>query len=162
MALIRETVETLGPVGAMPAAEHLSGPTFMHEAEAIVSGIQAMASQPSPDLREALARAKATPSSLNDALRTIDMLSDALERLSAEWDEVKKGRDILSDMAAQYERRAEAAEAIVKAARDYFNSYLQDEAAERECCLSDDQHAKAVALRDALGDALTDDQRSEK
>lgn len=43
MALIRETVETLGPIGAVPAAEHLDGPTFMHEAEAIVNGIQALA-----------------------------------------------------------------------------------------------------------------------
>jgi hypothetical protein len=43
MALIREAVETLGPVGAVPSAEHLDGPTFMHEAEAIVNGIQALA-----------------------------------------------------------------------------------------------------------------------
>lgn len=43
MAMIRETVETLGPSGAVPAAEHLAGPTFMHEAEAIVNGIQALA-----------------------------------------------------------------------------------------------------------------------
>jgi hypothetical protein len=44
LSMVRETVETLGPIGAMPAAEHLDGPTFTHEAEAIVSGIRALAS----------------------------------------------------------------------------------------------------------------------
>jgi hypothetical protein len=47
LAMIRETVETLGPVGAMKASEHLDGPTFMHEAEAIVEGIRKLAA-PSP------------------------------------------------------------------------------------------------------------------
>jgi hypothetical protein len=43
LSLIRETIETLGPVGALTASEHLDGPTFMHEAEALVQGIQLMA-----------------------------------------------------------------------------------------------------------------------
>ena len=102
------------------------------------------------NIADLLARAKATPSSLNDALRTIDMLSDALERLSAERDEWKQAAGVEARLRREFLARAEAAEPIVQAARDYFNSYLQDEAAERECCLSDDQHAKAVALRDAL------------
>jgi len=42
MRMIREAVETLGPIGAMPAEEHLAGPTFLHEAEAIVAGIMKM------------------------------------------------------------------------------------------------------------------------
>lgn len=42
MQMIREAVETLGPIGAMPAEEHLAGPTFLHEAEAIVAGIMKM------------------------------------------------------------------------------------------------------------------------
>lgn len=46
LALIRETIETLGPVGAVQASEHLPGPTFMHEAEALVQGIQLMALAP--------------------------------------------------------------------------------------------------------------------
>jgi hypothetical protein len=40
LSLIRETVETLGPVGSVQNAEHLDGPTFMHEAEALVAGIR--------------------------------------------------------------------------------------------------------------------------
>lgn len=44
LAMIRETVETLGPVGAMKASEHLDGPTFMHEADEIVAGIKTLAS----------------------------------------------------------------------------------------------------------------------
>lgn len=74
------------------------------------------------NIADLLARAKVAPSSLNDALRTIDMLSDALERLSAEQDEVKKGRDILSDMAAQYEARAEAADAEIVRLREQLAS----------------------------------------
>lgn len=42
LAMIRDTVETLGPVGAMKASEHLDGPTFMHEADKIVRGIRAL------------------------------------------------------------------------------------------------------------------------
>lgn len=42
MRMIREAVETLGPIGAMPSEEHLAGPTFLHEAEAIVAGIMKM------------------------------------------------------------------------------------------------------------------------
>lgn len=48
LAMIRETLETLGPVGAVPASEHLEGPTLMHEAEALVHGIQALASSQPP------------------------------------------------------------------------------------------------------------------
>src|SRR5689334_15987480 len=43
MAMIREAIETLGPVGAVKASEHLDGPTFMDEAEALVAGIRAIA-----------------------------------------------------------------------------------------------------------------------
>jgi hypothetical protein len=63
MALIREAVETLGPVGAVPSAEHLDGPTFMHEAEAIVNGIQALAhSRPQHLSPSASSPAEAAPS----------------------------------------------------------------------------------------------------
>lgn len=41
-------------------------------------------------------------------------------------------------------------QAVEKAARKYFAGYVQDEAAERECCISDDQHADAQALQAAL------------
>lgn len=44
LAMIRETIETLGPSGAVKAAEHLDGSTFMHEADALVEGIIAIAS----------------------------------------------------------------------------------------------------------------------
>lgn len=44
LAMIREAIELLGPVGALKASEHLDGPTFMHEAEALVAGIQRIAS----------------------------------------------------------------------------------------------------------------------
>lgn len=46
LAMIREAVETLGPVGAMPSEEAVNAfiaPTFMGEAEAIVAGIQKIA-----------------------------------------------------------------------------------------------------------------------
>lgn len=46
LAMIREAVETLAPSGSVKAAEHLDGPTFMHEAEALVAGIQAISSGP--------------------------------------------------------------------------------------------------------------------
>lgn len=44
LAMIRETVEMLAPSGSVKASEHLDGPTFMHEADALVSGIMALAS----------------------------------------------------------------------------------------------------------------------
>lgn len=44
LAMIRETVEQLGPVGALKAEEQV-GPTFMHEAEEIVRGIKSMDSR---------------------------------------------------------------------------------------------------------------------
>ena len=43
LAMIRETVETLGPPGAVKGAEYLDGPAFMHEADALVNGIRAIA-----------------------------------------------------------------------------------------------------------------------
>lgn len=46
ISMIRETIETLAPSGAVKAAEHLDGPTFMHEADALVAGILAMVSRP--------------------------------------------------------------------------------------------------------------------
>lgn len=42
LSMIRETVETLAPSGSVKAAEHLDGPTFMHEADALVAGIRAL------------------------------------------------------------------------------------------------------------------------
>jgi hypothetical protein len=42
--------------------------------------------------------------------------------------------------------------ALAAAARRYFVGYVQDEAAERECCLSDEQHEDAQALEQALAD----------
>jgi hypothetical protein len=44
LAMIREAVETLAHSGSVKAAEHLDGPTFMHEAEALVAGIMALTS----------------------------------------------------------------------------------------------------------------------
>lgn len=44
LAMIRETVETLAPSGSVKASEHLDGPTFMHEADALVAGIAALSS----------------------------------------------------------------------------------------------------------------------
>lgn len=44
LAMIREAVEALAPSGSVKAAEHLDGPTFMHEAEALVAGIKALTS----------------------------------------------------------------------------------------------------------------------
>jgi len=41
LSMIRETVETLGPVGCVRNAEYLE-PSFMHEAEALVEGIVAI------------------------------------------------------------------------------------------------------------------------
>jgi len=43
LAMIRETVETLGPCGAVTGAEYLSGPTFTDEADALVVGIMRIA-----------------------------------------------------------------------------------------------------------------------
>lgn len=42
LSMIRETVETLAPSDSVKAAEHLDGPTFMHEADALVAGIIAL------------------------------------------------------------------------------------------------------------------------
>lgn len=41
MRMIREAIETLGPVGVLPSPEYV-GPTFTHEAAVIVSAIRAM------------------------------------------------------------------------------------------------------------------------
>jgi len=43
LAMIREAVETFAPSGSVKASEHLDGPTFMDEADALVAGIQAIA-----------------------------------------------------------------------------------------------------------------------
>lgn len=48
LAMIRETVETLAPSGAVIGAEYLDGPTFTHEADALVEGIIAIRSSPPP------------------------------------------------------------------------------------------------------------------
>lgn len=40
--------------------------------------------------------------------------------------------------------------AVAEAARSYFMYAVQDEANERECCVDDEQHRRAIALRDAL------------
>ena len=54
LAMIRETVETLGKPGAVKGSEYLDGPTFMHEADALVAGIISLAHQPQGgDAREA-------------------------------------------------------------------------------------------------------------
>ena len=72
----------------------------------------------SADIGHLLARAKATPSSLNDALRTIDILSDALERLSAERDKLEVGRNSAVDEVNFQTARAEAAEAEIERLRE--------------------------------------------
>ena len=41
---------------------------------------------------------------------------------------------------------------IEKAAREYYMGYVQDEADDMECCISEKQHEHAKALRDALGE----------
>lgn len=56
LAMIREAIETLGPVGAVKASEHLAGPTFMHEAEALVEGIRKMVTPESGKEQAALER----------------------------------------------------------------------------------------------------------
>lgn len=43
LVMIRETVETLAPIGSVKAAAHLDGPTFVHEAEALGAAILALA-----------------------------------------------------------------------------------------------------------------------
>ncbi len=42
--------------------------------------------------------------------------------------------------------------AVAKAARRYFVGYVQDEADDMECCISEDQHEDAKALERALAD----------
>lgn len=49
-------------------------------------------------------------------------------------------------------RELDALKAVAKAARRYFVGYVQDEAAEIECCISEDQHEDAKALESALAD----------
>jgi len=44
----------------------------------------------------------------------------------------------------------DALKAVAKAARRYFVGYVQDEAEDMECCLSEDQHEDAKALEKAL------------
>jgi hypothetical protein len=51
LAMIRETVETLAPSGSVKAAEHLDGPTLVHEADSLVAGIMAIASPVPSTLR---------------------------------------------------------------------------------------------------------------
>lgn len=45
----------------------------------------------------------------------------------------------------------DALKAVAKAARRYFVGYVQDEAEDLECCISEDQHEDAKALEKALG-----------
>lgn len=72
LAMIRETIETLGPVGAVQASEHLDGPTFMHEAEALVAGI-----------RHTLASREAEPVNSHAALTSrVEELKKALREIS--------------------------------------------------------------------------------
>lgn len=42
--------------------------------------------------------------------------------------------------------------AVEAAARDYYLGYVQDEADDKECCIVEEQHEHAKALRDALGE----------
>jgi hypothetical protein len=42
--------------------------------------------------------------------------------------------------------------AVAKAARRYFVGYVQDEADDMECCISEAQHEDAKALKQALAD----------
>ena len=44
----------------------------------------------------------------------------------------------------------DALKAVAKAARRYFVGYVQDEADDMECCISEDQHEDAKALEKAL------------
>jgi len=43
LRMIREAIETLGPVGSLQAMEHASSPTLMYEAAILVQGIRAIA-----------------------------------------------------------------------------------------------------------------------
>ena len=69
-------------------------------------------------------------------------------------DIVKQLRD--TRYPGQWEMRFEAADeiewlrGIEKAARSYFDRYLQDEAEEEDVCFSPEKHVAARALRDAL------------
>jgi hypothetical protein len=73
LSMIRDTIETLGPVGAVQASEHLDGPTFMHEAEALVEGIRALTGRAKP------------VSSDSDARRPQDWIVQALSGFFAEY-----------------------------------------------------------------------------
>lgn len=86
LGMIREAVETLAPSGSVKAAENLAGPTFMHEAEALVAGIQSM-SIPAQSagncdpLREALKRELVISSPYDH--RSWASISGALDRVLA-------------------------------------------------------------------------------
>ncbi len=71
LAMIREAVETLAPSGSVKAAEHLDGPTFMHEAEALVAGIQAISGGP---------QTPSAPSAASGEVRTFDIAGTTLRR----------------------------------------------------------------------------------
>lgn len=69
MRMIREAVETLGPIGAMPAEEHLAGPTFLHEAEAIVAGIMKMQAAENEACAKLAETSKGYPTPTSEAIR---------------------------------------------------------------------------------------------
>ena len=78
LAMIREAVETLAPSGSVKAAEHLDGPTFMHEAEALVAGVMAISPsvssthQPGRIFAAAYLDAKDCANIGDDVLRALD------------------------------------------------------------------------------------------
>lgn len=57
---------------------------------------------------------------------------------------------LFSEMMDESSAEKSALIAVAKAARRYFVGYVQDEAAEREFCISDEQHEDAKALERAL------------
>lgn len=72
LRMIREAVETLGPVGSIPSDEHVAchiAPTFEAEAEVLVSGIVKLAASASESLRHANGE-RITRKDLNDAYRS--------------------------------------------------------------------------------------------
>jgi hypothetical protein len=71
-------------------------------------------------------------------------------------DEATEANELRAALAAQSQAGNARLEAIEKAARHYFMSYLRDEAEERELCFSDEHHASAVALREALSHPSTE------
>jgi hypothetical protein len=63
---------------------------------------------------------------------------------------MKTTEDELFEDVKYWKGRADALAEVERVARIYYTRYAQDEAEELGCCLNDQQHEDAKALRDAL------------